>query len=161
MRVEGPEPVHAMDHGFPIHRFFRCTEAYRADLMAIGAVHLEVELVAHVVEFEHAECAVGRTLALQFPTGGIRHPDFDPGGAGSDVFEPNVIEALLPGSNPVILYAQLIDDIGAVGCGKDTGSLAVLRIVSGDEHAANALAVFGDLATNLGSVRQRDRQCEG
>ena len=152
MRVESAKAVHATNHGFPVHRFFRRTEAHRANLVAVGTVHLEVQLIAHVIKFEHAECAIGRTLAFQFPSGGVRHLDFDAFGTGSNVFEPNVDQALLPGAYPVILFAQLIDDIAAVDCGKDARGFAVFRIVSGDEHAANAFAIFCDLAANLGSA---------
>ena len=70
MRVQPTEAVHPSNHRFPVDGSFRRPKPECADLMAVRAVHLEVQTIAFVVEFQHAEGAAGRSLQFEFFTDG-------------------------------------------------------------------------------------------
>ena len=94
MGVKGTKAVHAANHSLPVHRFFRRAKANRANLVAVATIHLEVQLIAVIVEFEHAEAAIGRTLSFQLPAGGGGHLDLNALGPSGDIIEPDIIETL-------------------------------------------------------------------
>ena len=81
MRVKCAKAVHTANHGLPVHGFLRRAKADRADLVTVATIHLEVQLIAVIVEFEHAKGAIGRTLSFQLPAGCGRHLDVDTFGA--------------------------------------------------------------------------------
>ena len=142
MGVKGAKAIHSANHGLPVHGFLRRAKADRADLVAVATIHLEVQLIAVIVEFEHAEAAIGRTLSFQLPTGSGRHLDVDAFGARGYIIKPDIIQALLSGAHAVILVVQVINGIGAVGGGEYAGGLAVFGVMRRDEYAAHAFAVL-------------------
>ena len=94
MGVKGTKAIHSANHGLPVHGFLRRAKADRADLVAVATIHLEVQLIAVIVEFEHAEAAIGRTLSFQLPAGGGGHLDLNALGPSGDIIEPDIIETL-------------------------------------------------------------------
>ena len=75
VRIEPAKAVHTRQHRRPVDGLLGRSERHSADLMTIHAKHLEVQLVAHAVEFQHGKRAAGRPLILQVHAGRRSHLD--------------------------------------------------------------------------------------
>ena len=139
MRVETTKPIHSPDHRLPVDRLLRGAKARRANLVAVGAHHFEVQPVARALELQLGEGTAGGALHLQFLAGGRFHRDGYCLLAVLHVFDPLVALPWQSGANSETGVVQAVDPEAPVGLGENGSALASVIVKCRDHHASHRL----------------------